>query len=661
MLNRSRSVIPFLLFYVLVLSLFFIGRTAEAQEPPPLRQGAIVPRDGFTPDTIIPATAEELALAMGVPAGDLVSADLMGSDPAAVGISTSPLGAHFPTEGGEFAILSTGLAASAELPNNEPNLSAILGGIDNNAGQDLVRLHLELEVPKDINCASFDFAFYSEEFPEYVGTQFNDSFVAQLNNSMLTVQGPMVIAPGNFAFDTQGGVIEVNTVFGVAGDTGTTYDGATPQLRARTAVVPGTKIDIYISVTDLGDSIYDTAVFMDRFFWSRDPNCDAGADVDTDGDGLLDSWETNGLTVTVAGTDEFVDLPAMGADPNHKDVFIEIDWMETVGHSHRPNSTAIATIVTSFNNAPVNNPDGTTGIHLHVDYGPTAPLTWGTAATWGTLSDGEVLPHTNNIGTVVGTDYDWNGVDDLKAIYFSAARAAVFHYNPWVHDLAPAFGSTSGISRNPNGAAFGTGASDFIVSLGSWPGSTGTSNQQAGTFMHELGHNLGLRHGGPDHTNYKPNYLSVMTYAFQTRGLIINGVAGNFDYSRYNLPSLDENHLNETVGITPPATPILGTVYFCGSTQTVDNDARTVDWNCDGDTTDVDIARNINGDPAGLTLLATQNDWDNLVYTGGAISQPGATVELPMVTEATEITREEDKLIPSVYKLFLPMIRYQSP
>ena len=43
---------------------------------------------------------------------------------------------------------------------------------------------------------------------------------------------------------------------------------------------------------------------------------------------------------------------------------------------------------------------------------------------------------------------------------------------------------------------------------------------QAGTLMHELGHNLGLRHGGDDHTKYKPNYLSVMNYAFQLTGLL---------------------------------------------------------------------------------------------------------------------------------------------
>ncbi len=35
--------------------------------------------------------------------------------------------------------------------------------------------------------------------------------------------------------------------------------------------------------------------------------------------------------------------------------------------------------------------------------------------------------------------------------------------------------------------------------------------------MHELGHNLGLRHGGMDDLNCKPNYLSVMNYFLPDR------------------------------------------------------------------------------------------------------------------------------------------------
>ena len=66
-----------------------------------------------------------------------------------------------------------------------------------------------------------------------------------------------------------------------------------------------------------------------------------------------------------------------------------------------------------------------------------------------------------------------------------------------------------------------------MVSLGSWGPfnfgtakrtnwhNVGTLDQQSGTFMHEFGHNLNLRHGGRDNTNCKPNYASVMSYPLQ--------------------------------------------------------------------------------------------------------------------------------------------------
>ena len=92
---------------------------------------------------------------------------------------------------------------------------------------------------------------------------------------------------------------------------------------------------------------------------------------------------------------------------------------------------------------------------------------------------------------------------------------------------------------------------DFIVSLGTHTTDLGFSDStliDGGTFMHELGHNLGMHHGGgveepcqdqsrchvgytctqtavgqycvgADDTNGKPNYLSAMNYRFQFVGI----------------------------------------------------------------------------------------------------------------------------------------------
>jgi hypothetical protein len=96
---------------------------------------------------------------------------------------------------------------------------------------------------------------------------------------------------------------------------------------------------------------------------------------DTDGDGLPDDWEKNGVTID----GEFIDLKAMGADPMHKDIFVHVDWMQQnpsqTDYDFRPNPIAIRMVIDSFAVAPVDNPDGKQGINLHVDFGLSVPKT----------------------------------------------------------------------------------------------------------------------------------------------------------------------------------------------------------------------------------------------------------------------------------------------
>ena len=109
---------------------------------------------------------------------------------------------------------------------------------------------------------------------------------------------------------------------------------------------------------------------------------------DADLDGLLDRWETvSGLTDPYGVT--LPDLAAMGADPLHKDVFIEAGYMFADGdpttpqldgtvlygpdqkpaHSHLPTAAALQKVGAAFAAAPVDNPDLTTGINVHIDVG----------------------------------------------------------------------------------------------------------------------------------------------------------------------------------------------------------------------------------------------------------------------------------------------------
>lgn len=72
-------------------------------------------------------------------------------------------------------------------------------------------------------------------------------------------------------------------------------------------------------------------------------------------------------------------------------------------------------------------------------------------------------------------------------------------------------------------------------------------NTEALCFMHELGHTLGLYHGGDEAINYKPNYISIMNYLYRDTGLI--GMR-KLNYSEYEFNKIEDfNHINEVEGI----------------------------------------------------------------------------------------------------------------
>ncbi len=370
-------------------------------------------------------------------------------------------------------------------------------------------------------------------------------------------------------------------------------------------------------------------------------------DMDSDGDGLWDDWETYGIDTDGDGVVD-LDLPALGADPRRKDIFIEIDFMDCTvtgsdcasgdNHSHRPKNAAITDVINAFANTPwVSNPDGTTGVTLHVDVN-------------------NAIAHQNTLPGMCFAGGPPN-FDSIKADPANFGpnnpRRYAYHYVLFTHQQI-ATDTWSGCGE--------VHGNDFMVSLGGWnyrcvggtnagrpcpaarggwdcPGSTcsalgdvdgdgtndedvGTVRQQAGTLMHELGHNLGLQHGGNDEFNYKPNYLSIMNYWFQFSGILPGGA---LDYSHQALASLDENNLNENNGIGDGTD---NTRYFCP-----DGSARTgagtgaIDWDCDNDNgVEASVSVNINGDcvdqnmnqrcdatePDSMNTLAGYNDWANI-------------------------------------------------
>lgn len=201
------------------------------------------------------------------------------------GRSTKRL-AGFPRSGNSFLILSTGNVFLADNKDSSQSSGQIAGGPGIRGARDVTIFRFNLQVPRGRTCLSFRFRFLTEEFPEFVNQEFNDGFIAEIDETTWGASSfdrPRISAPRNFAFDSRGNFITVNaagdSTVNAANAKGTTYDGATRILRASTRVSPG-KHRLYLSLFDQGDREFDSAVFVDRMTFSRSASCRTGVVVD---------------------------------------------------------------------------------------------------------------------------------------------------------------------------------------------------------------------------------------------------------------------------------------------------------------------------------------------------------------------------------------------
>ncbi len=308
---------------------------------------------------------------------------------------------------------------------------------------------------------------------------------------------------------------------------------------------------------------------------------------DDDFDGLLNTWELNGMHLdpgdplhpaTFGGCADgpCVDLHNMGANPNVPDVFVEIDWMKATDeagheHVHIPKYDALSAIGQTF---------ALHGITMHFDVGKTEypgfPFIVPPAYARGgdVIDESKILCHPSpTTKCAFNKPYSvlsWKkGTHAISAGFrvlgierhFDRNRKDIFRYALFAHALAGPFNS-AGVPLSPDpgstsGVADGPGA-DLMITMGLWrfddplgcdfhidcSDQTGTAQQQAGTFMHELGHTFGLSHAGLLRTpNCIPIYPSVMNYLYQTRGLTDADGFEHVDFSSGRLHPLDEDVL----------------------------------------------------------------------------------------------------------------------
>jgi hypothetical protein len=350
---------------------------------------------------------------------------------------------------------------------------------------------------------------------------------------------------GRYTWDTTGASVRSS------GDTFYSTQVIIESVDADGSVVSSAAVDFFIRLTEDAESRVT-------------PQCsdiDGNGSDDNDQDGLCDNWERDGID---ADADGDVDLklydanrdgtisPIEAADPNVKDIYVEIDHMDGL----TPDLAALNGVTRAFAAAPER-----IRLHYRVDeriphaddviFGPCHP-DCGDAPTFEELKD----EHFGTTGERAAANAD--------AIL--NAKRFVFHYVEWIDDMAGGDG-VSGRAELPG--------NDVVVSLGRWDVRGGTVDQQAGTFMHELGHNLGLRHGGGDDINCKPNYLSVMSYTRQNTGSYIS--RRPLDYSRSKLPTLNEGALDERAGVGVLGPSLLLTAHGPGGVRE-SYAAGPIDW-----------------------------------------------------------------------------------
>jgi len=200
----------------------------------------------------------------------------------------SSLGVMSPTNGPTFALFSTGIAGNIPVTTDSANPGDERGswfsGGKFGYPRDEVTLSMTLQVPPFMHYLYYDVQFLSAEYPEYVGTQYNDKLTITVNSPS---QGT-----SEYIFDVNSGYFVLNS-HGLTGTgfdiyAGSGYPGGidwvdtTPRTPGADAgasdlvpiggashpVSPYEQITVTINLKDAYDNLADSAAYIDNLMFS---------------------------------------------------------------------------------------------------------------------------------------------------------------------------------------------------------------------------------------------------------------------------------------------------------------------------------------------------------------------------------------------------------
>ena len=270
------------------------------------------------------ATAAELAAQLTGPGITITNPIIRSGIGTQIGtFSNGVAGANLQIDAG--IVMTTGTIAETFTTNNAGNISLgpnstyndpELTAIDSRANRDVVIFEFDVTLDALATVLTIDYQFMSDEYDEYVCSNFNDIFgyfvtsdttapytgytniskvpgtnnpvtIASINNGSVGANGSL----GNCIDLTQSDQFISNS----GGSVIVEYDGMTKKIRASaTNLIPGTTYHVKLAIADSADNQYDSAILINLISGFPDDDDDGianDADLDDDNDGISDILE----------------------------------------------------------------------------------------------------------------------------------------------------------------------------------------------------------------------------------------------------------------------------------------------------------------------------------------------------------------------------------